>query len=116
MAMKKIYKLLFTVSLLCWVSLAQAQLRPNDITTANTLFADYACAGCHDFADKLIGPSLQEIAQRYKGKKLTSKLADVIRLGGQGKWGELAHPANEGIDKHHATMLAKWILSGAPQK
>ena len=114
--MKKTGKQLFVVSLLCWVSLAQAQLKPNEITTANTLFADYACTGCHDFADTLVGPSLQQVAQRYKGKKITAKLADVIRLGGQGKWGELAHPANEGIDKHNATLLAKWILSGATQQ
>jgi cytochrome c551/c552 len=114
--MKKIYKQLFTVSLLCCVSLAQAQLKTNDITTANTLFADYACTSCHDFSSKLVGPSLQEIAQRYKGKNATVKIAHVIRLGGQGKWGELAHPANEGIEKQNATLLAKWILSGAPQQ
>ena len=53
-AMKKTGKQLFVVSLLCWGSLAQAQLKPNDITTANTLFTDYACTGCHDFADTLV--------------------------------------------------------------
>mgnify|MGYP000691638594 CR=1 FL=1 len=68
-AMKKTGKQLFVVSLLCWGSLAQAQLKTNDITTANTLFTDYACTGCHDFTDTLVGPSLQQVAQRYKGKK-----------------------------------------------
>lgn len=113
--MKRTCKQLLAVSLLCYVSVAQAQLKPNDITAANTLFADYGCAGCHDFSDTLVGPSLQQMAQRYKGKKITAKLANVIRLGGQGKWGELAHPANEAIEKQNATLLAKWILSGANQ-
>ena len=54
-------------------------------------------------------------SQRYKGKKVTAIIANVIRLGGQGKWGDVPHPANEGIEKQNATLLAKWILSGAPQ-
>ena len=113
--MKRTCKHLLAISLLCCASVALAQLKPNDIIAANTLFADYGCAGCHDFSSKLVGPSLQEIAQRYKGKKATAKIANVIRLGGQGQWGEPAHPANEGIEKQNATLLSKWILSGAKQ-
>ncbi len=113
--MKKTCKHLLAVLLLCGVSLAQAQLKSNEVAVANTLFADSGCAGCHDFASPLVGPSLQQVAQRYKGKKVTAKIADVIRLGGQGKWGDVLHPANEGIEKQNAMLLAKWILSGAPQ-
>lgn len=72
------------VLLLCSVSLAQAQLKPNEVSAANTLFADNGCAGCHDFTNQLVGPSMQQVAQRYKGKQVTAKIANVIRLGGQG--------------------------------
>jgi cytochrome c len=113
--MKKIGKHLLAVLLLCVVTVAQAELKPNEIVTANALFADNGCSGCHDFASKLVGPSWQEVAQRYKGKKVTAKITNVIRSGGQGKWGDVPHPANEGIEKQNATLLAKWILSGAPQ-
>ena len=113
--MKKACKHFLAVLLLCSFSASHAQLKSNEVTTANTLFADNGCAGCHDFTNQLVGPALQQVAQRYKGKKATAKIADVIRLGGQGKWGDVPHPANEGIEKQNATLLAKWILSGAPQ-
>lgn len=114
--MKNLYKMLAGVCMLCGFTVAQAQLKPNEVAAANTLFTDNGCAACHDFSTQTIGPSLQQIAQRYKGKKITAKMADVIRLGSQGKWGDIPHPANEALEKQNAALLAKWILSGAPQK
>ncbi len=100
-------------ALLAW-PLVHAQLPAAEIEAAQTSFSTHSCSGCHDAAMRVVGPGLQEITQRYKGKKVQAELAVRIRLGSEGRWGSTPHPAYEAMTSKEATLLAKWILAGAP--
>jgi cytochrome c len=62
---------------------------------------------------RLVGPSLKEIAARYKGKKVSSEVAKRIIQGSEGRWGDMAHPSNAALDPADAALIARWILAGA---
>lgn len=80
-----------------------------------------ACMGCHAVSTKTIGPSYQEVARRYAGRSnAESMLAQSIRAGGAGKWGQIPMPAQTHLSDSDALRLAAWILgssvgSAAPQ-
>ncbi len=85
-----------------------------DKEKARAAFDTYGCASCHQPAEKLVGPSLKDIAKRYKGKKAGGEIANRIREGSEGRWGDMPHPANAALEPADAELLAGWILSGAP--
>ena len=93
---------------------AHAKMEADEIAAAQSAFTNSGCSGCHNATETLVGPALQEIAKRYKGKKLDAEVAARIREGSTGRWGEGMHPANESIEPADAQLLAKWILNGAP--
>lgn len=70
-----------------------------------------ACLACHQVATKVVGPSYQDVAAKYKGDKTAeAKLADKIRKGGVGVWGQVPMPANPSVTEAEAKTLAKWVL------
>ncbi len=95
-------------------SMAQAKMDANEIDAAQALFAGSGCTACHAKADTMVGPALQAIAKRYKGKKVEADIASRIREGSTGRWGDGMHPANGAMEPGDAKLLAKWILNGAP--
>jgi cytochrome c len=95
-------------------TLVQAQMKPADVASAQSIFSGNGCANCHDVSLRILGPSLKEIATRYKGKKVTPEVAKRIIEGSQGRWGDMAHPSNAALDPADAALLARWILAGAP--
>jgi cytochrome c len=75
------------------------------------------CKTCHNLENTSIGPSYMAIAERYKGKTVTSQLADKIIAGGNGNWGKNMMAAHPQHSKEEATKMAEYILSlSAPQK
>jgi len=76
-----------------------------------------ACMGCHAVDRKLVGPSFQQIAAKYKGDATAQgKLEKKVRDGGSGVWGAIpmpSHPAMSAADIH--TVVA-WVLAGAPSR
>ncbi len=95
-------------------AMANAKMNADEISAAQAAFMNNGCSGCHSATDTLVGPSLKDIAKRYKGKKAEAEVADRIRTGSSGRWGEGMHPANESIEPDDAKLLMKWILNGAP--
>ncbi len=85
-----------------------------DKAKARETFDSYGCASCHQRAESLVGPSLRDIAKRYKGKKVTVELATRIREGSVGRWGDMPHPAIDLLGPAEADLLALWMVSGAP--
>lgn len=72
------------------------------------------CAGCHTPDKKLVGPSYKDIAAKYKGDVGASdKLADKVRKGGAGVWGQIPMPPNAAVSDGDAKVLVEWILAGA---
>lgn len=69
------------------------------------------CMSCHALNRKVIGPSYDDVAQKYAGQKdVADKLALKVRQGGAGVWGVNPMPANRQVSEAEARMLVNWIL------
>jgi len=80
---------------------------------AEALFRQNNCGACHAAATKSVGPSLADIAAKYKGDKgAQAKLETKVRNGGAGSFGAMPMPATakSASDGDIKTMVA-WILS-----
>jgi len=76
------------------------------------LAASKNCMACHAVDKKLVGPSYQEVAAKYKAdKSAVDKLATKIVKGGSGVWGAVPMPANPQVSEAEAKKLAVWVLS-----
>jgi len=72
------------------------------------------CAGCHTPDKKLVGPSYKDIAAKYKGDAAApAKLADKVKKGGAGVWGQIPMPPNAAVSDGDAKALVEWIPAGA---
>jgi cytochrome c len=111
--MNKLISLAFTLVALATAPEGFAKMNSVDVRAAKTLFQSSGCTSCHDVTGSVAGPSLKAIAKRYKGKPVVTELAQRIREGSQGRWGDLSHPAIDYLTPPDASMLAEWILNGA---
>lgn len=74
-----------------------------------------SCDACHAPARKLVGPSYDAIAERYRAHQgVAPALAAKIRRGGAGAWGAVPMPANTQVTEAEAAALAAWILARPP--
>jgi cytochrome c len=74
------------------------------------------CFGCHAINDKVMGPSFKEVAKKYAGQDGAAlKVAETIRKGGTGIWGNITMPAQEHISADIAKSLATWVLATKAQ-
>ena len=85
---------------------------------SSALASKYGCLGCHASTSQLVGPAYQAVAAKYGNaggpdKATVSMLAQSIRKGGSGKWGEMAMPPQAQLSEADAKRLAAWILGGA---
>ena len=75
------------------------------------LFKSKPCAACHQMDTKVVGPGLKQVAQKYETNEETiTMLADHIKNGTVGNWGQIPMPANPVTDEE-ARTLAEWVLS-----
>jgi len=104
--MKACYLLAMTVAL----SVSASALAADD--KAKTLFKEGNCNNCHMHSDKTVGPSLVEIADKYRGdSEAQAKLEKKVRVGGSGSWGVMPMPGTrQSISDADITMLVAWIL------
>jgi cytochrome c len=76
-----------------------------------------ACMGCHAVDRKLVGPSFQQIAAKYKGDpQAQAKLVAKVRNGGSGVWGVIPMPSHPSMNAADIQKVVGWILAGAPSK
>lgn len=113
--MKKIILVVSALTAILLTPLSNAQISATNSALAQQAFSDNGCASCHESASRVVGPSLQEIAKRYKGKKVVAEVAARIRNGSLGRWGDIPHPVYEAMDEKTAGLIAAWILAGSPQ-
>jgi cytochrome c len=58
------------------------------------------CAACHAVDRKIVGPSLRDIAKKYRGDQTgAAKLAGKIKSGGVGTWGTIPMPPQSAKDE-----------------
>ena len=71
-----------------------------------------ACLRCHAIAQKIVGPSYQDVSARYKGDaQALSKLEASIRPGSVGKWGDAPMPPYLGLSEGELKALAGFVLN-----
>jgi cytochrome c len=72
----------------------------------------HACLACHAVDKKLVGPSYKDIAAKYRGDGgAEARLADKVKKGSQGTWGQVPMPPNASVPDADVRALVKWILS-----
>jgi cytochrome c len=69
------------------------------------------CLACHSIDKKGVGPAYKEIAKKYKGQAgMQAKLAEKVKKGGAGVWGQIPMPPNAAVPDKDVKELVEWIL------
>ena len=96
------------------VSAAEQPVSP---ANAMAIARSNACMGCHAIDRKLVGPSFQQIAEKYKGDpQANAKLEKKVKGGGAGVWGPIPMPSHPRMSDADIETVVAWVLAGAPQK
>jgi cytochrome c len=76
------------------------------------LAAKNGCTACHAVDKKLVGPAFKDVAAKYRGDaKAPAYLADKVKKGSVGVWGQVPMPPNTQAKDEDVNALVKWILS-----
>ena len=85
---------------------------PATLMPAADLFKKQNCFACHAANSKLVGPSLAEIAIKYKNQPTSeAMLTEKVIKGGAGVWGAIPMPAQNQLSTADSQALVKWILA-----
>src|SRR5690606_29463196 len=86
---------------------------------ASPAFADlelakkYSCVACHQIDKKSIGPAYKDVAAKCRGESAaTVRLADHVKDGSVGVWGQMTMPAYSQVREEDEKKLVAWILAG----
>jgi cytochrome c len=76
------------------------------------LVGQNGCFSCHAVADKINGPSYQDVANKYAGAgdTIVPHLAKKIVEGGSGVWGTVPMIAHPQISEADAESMVKYVL------
>src|ERR1700681_1810448 len=67
---------------------------------------------CHAVDKKVVGPSYQEVAAKYKGDAgAAAKLMDKVKKGGSGVWGQVPMPPNPTVSDADLKTMITYILA-----
>lgn len=70
------------------------------------------CMSCHAVAKKVVGPSYKDVAKKYAGQAdAPAKLAEKVKKGGKGVWGQVPMPPNPKVSDADMQKLIAWVLS-----
>jgi cytochrome c len=98
---------------LMMVVTASALMMGGQAAANEALAKQSGCLACHGIDKKVLGPSLKDIAAKYKGdKSAEAKLVTKVKVGGSGVWGPMPMPANSPqVKDADIQTIVKWILS-----
>lgn len=68
------------------------------------------CVTCHKVDARLVGPSYQEVADKYTESDL-EMLANKIIEGSNGVWGDIPMTPHTGMSKENAKKMVEYILT-----
>ena len=69
------------------------------------------CLTCHKVREKLIGPSYQDVANKYESNdENIAMLAGKIIKGGKGVWGEVPMTPHPAVSEDDAKQMVKYVL------
>ncbi|MEW5755529.1 MAG: c-type cytochrome [Pseudomonadota bacterium] len=70
------------------------------------------CMACHAVDKKVVGPSWNDVSDKYKGDATAKDtLVASITNGSRGKWGNVPMPAQKRVTAEEAATLADFIIS-----
>ncbi|HKZ67239.1 MAG TPA: PKD domain-containing protein, partial [Chitinophagaceae bacterium] len=82
------------------------------LVSGKSLTQSLDCKGCHKEAEKSIGPSFLQVAERYgKDPGAMNYLSQKIVKGSQGVWGEVAMAPHPTLSATDLEQITTWILS-----
>ncbi len=77
------------------------------------LFKKENCSACHAPAARLFGPSIADVANKYKGvANAQAMLEKKVKAGGAGVWGAIPMPAQNQLSDANNKILVEWMLNG----
>jgi len=80
--------------------------------TPEQMLTTYTCIACHAVDKKVIGPALKDVAAKYRGQAdAEAHLAEKIRNGGAGVWGQIPMTPNPQVPDEDLHTLVKWVLA-----
>jgi cytochrome c len=86
-----------------------------DPARAQAIVRGNACLGCHAVDHRVVGPSFQQIAARYKGDAgAEARLVHKVKDGGSGVWGAIPMPSHPAMSDADIRTVVDWVLAGAP--
>ena len=68
------------------------------------------CLTCHKMDVRVVGPSYQEVADKYSDGDM-DMLATKIIEGGKGNWGEIPMTPHAGMSKENAKKMVEYIMT-----
>jgi cytochrome c len=79
---------------------------------AKELFTKNNCAACHAANSKMVGPSILEVATKYKGNPdAVALMVKKVKNGGAGNWGSIPMPAHPQVSEADTTTMVTWMLA-----
>jgi cytochrome c len=70
------------------------------------------CTACHAIDKKLVGPPYLDVAAKYKGDVgAAAKLAEKVKKGGSGVWGQVPMPPNPQVSDADLKTMIAYILA-----
>ncbi len=92
---------------------APEKAAPDSNAAAEALARKLNCLTCHGVDNKIVGPGFRQVAKKYAARSDTAAyLAQKIRAGGSGVWGQVPMPPQTASPEEVKT-LAQWIADGA---
>lgn len=80
---------------------------------SEALAKKHNCNACHVIKGaKTVGPAYADVAKKYAGQKgIEARLAEKVKKGGTGVWGQIPMPPNATVPDADIRALVKWVLS-----
>lgn len=111
--MKRVSTVLFTA-----LGLAVA----GNALAMDELHKKWACTACHQDNAKLVGPSYQDVADKYRAeykkdaKGTIAKLSAKVKAGGAGAWGQIPMTPHGHVPDADIQKMVKSLLDMPPAK
>ena len=76
------------------------------------IVASNDCLTCHKVDEKIQGPTYRDVANKYASypDTIITHLANKIKSGGSGVWGEIPMTPHPGLSQEDAEAAVKYVL------
>ena len=91
---------------------AQAAAAQASADPVTQLLNRNACLGCHTIDKPVVGPAFRDVAAKYRSDPAAAaRLAQKVKAGGQGVWGQVPMPPNPGLSDADLKLVIDWVLA-----